>query len=378
MAKINGFTSLFVNLTNNIKRFIAGIGLINDHANIDDSIKEQATLWITKIEHGLNNADKLAFHHWTKQSDCQRNSLFTIASLNNDKNVLDELGLLLPLDKPLRQNKPLVLQYFIPASIAIIFSSLVYFLFNITTFSNSQNTQQFTESKTLQTAIGQQICFSLPDGSRVKLNTNSLVKVSFSKGERLLTLVRGEAIFDVAKDSSRPFTVTVGENTFTALGTVFNIEKTTNDDVELVVKEGRVLISSLQQPLNKSGDGLATFAKPQANHLKVTAGELANIKYNKQTTKQKISFEQMQQELAWQQGRLVFDGLPLDKALAEISRYTATQFEFTDAEVAKIKVSGYFKANDIEGLLKSLSNNFNIQFKTAKNNVVRLQTKVES
>ncbi|NQY86642.1 MAG: hypothetical protein HRT51_02675 [Colwellia sp.] len=63
-----------------------------------------------------------------------------------------------------------------------------------------------------------------------------------------------------------------------------------------------------------------------------------------------------------------FDGEPLSQALLEISRYTSSQFKILDAEIANVKVSGYFKANDVDGLLASLSSNFNISYRKSANN----------
>jgi transmembrane sensor len=69
---------------------------------------------------------------------------------------------------------------------------------------------------------------------------------------------------------------------------------------------------------------------------------------------------------------LVFSGETLDEALIEISRYTTTKFELNGDELTNIKVAGYFKANDIDGLVTSLSTNFNIQFEKMNNNSIRL------
>ena len=83
----------------------------------------------------------------------------------------------------------------------------------------------------------------MPDGSNIQLNTNSLVTIDFNNEQRKLILVRGEAHFDVAKDKNRPFTVVVGEKSFTALGTIFNVQKRSNNTMELVVTEGKVLVA---------------------------------------------------------------------------------------------------------------------------------------
>ena len=68
---------------------------------------------------------------------------------------------------------------------------------------------------------------------------------------------------------------------------------------------------------------------------------------------------------------LIFEGEPLSIALAEISRYTTSDFEIIDSELADINVAGYFKAGDIDGLLLSLQSNFDINFsKTADGTIL--------
>ena len=70
--------------------------------------------------------------------------------------------------------------------------------------------------------------------------------------------------------------------------------------------------------------------------------------------------------------RRYVSGETLDEALAEVSRYTTTKFELNGEELTKIKVAGYFKANDIDGLVTSLSTNFNIKFEKMSNDSIRL------
>ena len=87
---------------------------------------------------------------------------------------------------------------------------------------------------------------------------------------------------------------------------------------------------------------------------------------------QKISLDQVQRDLAWQQGMLIFDGEPLAKALKEVSRYTNTTFEISDVKIADLKVAGYFKAGDIDGLLQSLNFNFHINHQKTSENTIKL------
>jgi len=369
MDPINKFTSLFVKSSDNTMRDANKIITANNNESLT---KEQARLWLNKFRSGLSKEEKIYFRQWAKQSAAHRNEIFSLAALCDDLHVHNELSALFPLEKSLLQKKQLIAEYTIAACITFILLLSGNLFLKNSTLPTTNNERQFVEVRTLHTDIGQQTRFSLSDGSKIKLNTNSLVRVSFSKNNRLLTLIKGEANFDVAKDKGRPFIVKVGGKSFTALGTVFNIQKTTDKDMELVVTEGRVLITTSNDPLNEVAESLTTLHESDLSNELITSGEIATIKNNIHSPKQKISFEQRQRELAWQQGRLVFHGEPLDKVLAEVSRYTTTKFEITDAELSKIKVAGYFKANDIDGLLKSLSSNFKIKFEITKENDIRL------
>jgi transmembrane sensor len=381
MSQYNKLTTQFAIYTANIKHFINKIvkpvdtdkniqkALISSHQT---HVKEQANLLISKISRGLSLDEELDFHLWSKKSDFHRNTLFSLAALSNDVIILNELSTLFPLEKTLPKKNKLLSRYVIATIITLFLLFMGKLFISMAPFPDENNEKQFIEVRTLQTAIGQQTRFSLSDGSRIKLNTNSLVKVSFSKKSRLLTLIKGEANFNVTKDKSRPFTVTVGEKSFTALGTIFNVQKTSNKSIELVVTEGHVLMTTSNEPLNEITDSLSTLPLNELSSLLVAPGEMTTIENNILTSNQKISFEKIQRELSWQQGMLVFSGESLNEALTEISRYTTTTFEINDVELSKIKVAGYFKANDIDGLLKSLSSNFNIQFEKVNNNSIRL------
>ncbi len=381
MAQSNQLISLLAKGTAWIKGYINKFFSINKIDGIiqekflcapEADIKEQTSLWINKIVRGLSQEEMLDLYLWSKQSNSHRHSLFSSAALSDDPSVLIKLSALFPLEKQIHQRSTPLFNYAIAATLTFVFLFTGNIFINMAPFPQADIENQFVETRILRTEIGQQTRFSLSDGSRVKLNTNSIVKVSFSKNNRLLTLVKGEANFNVTKDKSRPFTVTVGEKSFTALGTIFNLQKTSNDNMELVVTEGIVLITKSNKPLNKNTNVVSALSKEEFSGVLITSGEMATIQNNNQTSNQKISFEEVQRKLAWQQGMLVFSGETLDEALIEISRYTTTKFELNGDELTNIKVAGYFKANDIDGLLTSLSTNFNIQFEKMNNNSIRL------
>src|SRR3546814_4407377 len=80
----------------------------------------------------------------------------------------------------------------------------------------------------------------LRDGSAVTLNSNSEIDVDFDEGIRHVRLLRGEALFDVAKDSIRPFVVEADSTRVTAVGTSFTVNRVSGRDVQVLVREGVV------------------------------------------------------------------------------------------------------------------------------------------
>ncbi len=344
-----------------------------DNKHQEANIQELACLWISRMDRGLTKPEKQQLVAWCKQNTLHHSTLLEMASYWDDLSVLNELGDLFPLAQSTAHHKRNTF-----SAIALVASIAIISLVGINTLVSesflpylpSLNEQTLTQIQTLKTQVGEQNSFTLKDGSQVQLNTNSLVEVDYSPNHRLLTLIRGEARFDVAKDKNRPFTVTAGKKSFTALGTIFNVQKNNNQAMELVVTEGKVLITEASTSII---DIKKTLIQASINDIPealtatlVVSGEKALIASDSPSINmppvEKVSLDKIHRDLAWQQGMLIFEGEPLSTALAEISRYTTSNFEIVDNEIAKIKVAGYFKAGDIDGLLISLQSNFGINF----------------
>jgi transmembrane sensor len=344
-----------------------------------EQIQEQACLWISRMDRGLTNIEQKELVIWSNQSTVNHATLLEMASFWDDLSVLNELSGLFPIEKI---NKPYskLITIALAASFALVSILGTNALMHESFLPFLPSLNQQSQIQKLTSQVGEQRSFTLSDGTHIQLNTNSIIEVAYSASFRQLTLIQGEARFDVAKDKSRPFTVTSGEKSFTALGTIFNVQKDDNQQMELMVTEGRVLITKANEALSVIKQTLLisnqnTQAKDLSGTL-VISGEKVIIENLIDTLVKKISIEQVERDLAWQQGMLIFDGEPLSKALMEVSRYTSSQFKILDAEITSIKVSGYFKANDVDGLLVSLSSNFNISYrKNAENTILITSTK---
>jgi len=324
-------------------------------------IHQQACEWISRFDRGLSHMEEQAFSEWVNISKTHRKCLFEVAHTWDELSVLHELSTLFPLrDNHKRQTSILSNKktLAIAASLAFVFISCFAWFVNTQLMSSLHNPLLLVLDA--ETSVGEHRVLSLADGSVIHLNTDSLVSVDFSNTRRDVNLLRGEAHFEVAHDEQRPFIVKAADNTVTAVGTAFNVQITSAHQFELLVTDGKVLIK------NKA-DNLAISPLTESSHALDGAGELM-IAGQKALISQKsiqqltLTNEQVQSDLAWQQGMLVFHGEPLAEALQEISRYTPINFTLADEQVKQRRVAGYFKAGDIQGLLFALENNFNIVY----------------
>ena len=92
-----------------------------------------------------------------------------------------------------------------------------------------------------QTAVGERTTVVLSDGSKVTLNTRSKLVVGYTPGRRDVSLVSGQALFEVAKNANRPFVVTAGSRKVTAVGTAFDV-KVDSRTVDVTLIEGKVRV----------------------------------------------------------------------------------------------------------------------------------------
>lgn len=336
-----------------------------------ERIQEQACLWISRMDRGLSLIEKQELTIWINQNKAHHKILLDMASYWDDLSVLNELSGLFPLEKNNQKPNNKLYAFAIAASLAV-FSFLGANLLQTNSFFPFNDQQHLVQTQTFKTKIGEQASFSMSDGSSIQLNTNSIVTVDFTPLHRQLTLVRGEARFDVAKDKTRPFTVTAGEQSFTALGTIFNVQKDNKQAMELVVTEGKVLITSAAESLDNLNKAFKNPLDELLSGTLVVSGEKSTITNSDSTLVTKISLDQVQRDLAWQQGILIFEGEPLEQVLNEVSRYTNMKFTISDADLSNLKVAGYFKAGDIDGLLASLNSNFNINYTRISNNTILL------
>ncbi len=192
-----------------------------------------------------------------------------------------------------------------------------------------------------RTATGEQRVVELADGSRVLLNTASVLSVDFSQQRRHVVLHEGEAHFKVAKDTNRPFEVETAIGTIRALGTAFAV-KQMDDDLTVTVDEHAVRVTFSNGSIIES----------------LREGEQVSLHQQQISIVKHIN---LNQAMAWQQRRLVFKDQPLQQVVAELSRYRNGAIFITDNRLAQHQVTGVFDANDTETALLTIEKSLGLK-----------------
>jgi transmembrane sensor len=195
-----------------------------------------------------------------------------------------------------------------------------------------------------ETRLGARQTYGLKDGSKLTLNTATLVRARVSHSARTVWLDRGEAYFDIAHDAAHPFVVMSGANRITVLGTRFTVRRDAGA-TEVVVVDGRVRVENERMP--------SSSPVILMKHQKVVAAP-GTMRRSEE------SDAAIDQQLSWREGRLVFDQVTLAAAASEFNRYNKKKLVLADAEAARQTIGGRFDVDNIEGFANLLRRGFGL------------------
>jgi transmembrane sensor len=172
------------------------------------------------------------------------------------------------------------------------------------------------------TVAGARESITLADGTQVDLDTDTALKTDLTASERRVSVLRGKAFFRIAEDP-RPFVVRTREGESRDIGTAFGVERR-DDRSTLVVETGIV-------------DVRATAA-PNAT-ARVTAGESVDFGASGLSKLRKADLEQ---DLAWRRGQLIFRQERLSDVVVKLNRYRSGRIVIVNPWIADELVSGTF------------------------------------
>lgn len=178
---------------------------------------------------------------------------------------------------------------------------------------------------------------SLPEGSAVTLNTATAVRPDLGDQLRRVDLIRGEALFDVAKDHRRPFIVFAGGVRVRAVGTSFSVRVREDREVEVQVREGVVEV----------------WRRSDTSPVRLTAGGVALAPRQGPISHDHRPIESVERAMAWREGRIDLAGMSLAEAAAEFRRYSDRAIVTDDETVARMTVAGVYSISDPEGFARA-------------------------
>lgn len=207
------------------------------------------------------------------------------------------------------------------------------------------------------TPVGGVASLPLADGSRITLNTDSRVRVSFDEHQRQIDLSQGEAFFEVAHDAERPFVVKSAGKRVVAVGTKFAVRRE-GEVIQVVVTEGRVRVET-------GGDELAqaldfSNAKEHDQRLTLSAGAVASA-WKNDIYVQNHPLPEAEEILSWRSGFLIFRGSRLAEAAFEFNRYNTRQIVLRDPVVANMQLTGKFRATNVDTFVALLEQTHGVE-----------------
>lgn len=189
------------------------------------------------------------------------------------------------------------------------------------------------------TRIGEMRHIRLPDGTRVELNTNTLILVHMRAHRRQVEVVRGEAVFHVNHDA-RLFSVYAGNLTLQA------------DDADMAVRvettEAKVIVTRGHVEMSGAKEGLGLGS------MTVNPGTIARLTPD-MLELQHTPAPEINRQLAWREGVIEFDGQSLSEALSEFNRYNKLQVRLADPTLGTMRIGGYFHDNDLDGFVTAIT-----------------------
>ncbi|HWA26769.1 MAG TPA: FecR domain-containing protein [Lacunisphaera sp.] len=297
--------------------------------------EEQASLWAARLDGSVLSAeDRVALDSWLAADPAHRALLSSYCQFSAD--LEQQLPLLAGLRDEVAETKtaaktaqPLPWLRWPTLAGAALMAAAV--LAVILWQGRPQN-----HFHNIATSVAQRQEITLEDGSHIELNARTAIAVELTKESRRVRLAGGEAFFHVSKDPARPFYVETPAGSVRVTGTQFNVRTETATALEVTVFEGSVQVRAGGDPTVhalKARDRL-TRGDGGVNVINLSPVELDNA-------------------LAWRQGRAIFAGTPLREALARYARFHGRNLTATDAAGA-VAVGGNYSLDDLDGFLGAI------------------------
>lgn len=215
------------------------------------------------------------------------------------------------------------------------------------------------------TVKGAKARLELPDGSVVWLNSDS--KITYPcrfEGDTREVEISGEALFEVVKNKDIPMVVSTNKNfKIKVYGTTFSVRSYDNDAKAVATLfNGKIDIITRN---NKGQETITGILPNQVYEIEDKAPDKPILKPVGNIT----------DEIAWHQGRLIFDNTPLGDVVKSLERWHGTIFEIKDTSILDYTITATFRSESIVQIMEMLKYCALIDYSADKNKVVLRERK---
>lgn len=185
-----------------------------------------------------------------------------------------------------------------------------------------------------QTGVAELRDVLLEDGSRVTLDAQTAIAVAYTAGQRSVTLLSGQAFFEVVPSPARPFIVKADTVAVRVTGTTFDVA-TSDTGVAIAVRSGSVKVS-------EAGQGVVAD---------LVGGEQARVSPRGLAARGTISSDDVG---AWRDQRLVVYDRSIRDVVRQIARHTSATIVFADSRIADQQVTATIDLEDPRQALRAV------------------------
>jgi len=234
------------------------------------------------------------------------------------------------------ERRRMILRLAAAALIVIGLGSTLLYLNNQGKFSNLIKITSGNDDRKIEV--------TLPDGSRVWLNRNSMLSYEPDLGSTTRNVrLKGEAFFDITPDAAKPFIIDAGKASVKVIGTSFNvITENANKEVEVFVHTGKVLLSDF------SGEESVIIEPGYIG----TAGSVTASR----------SLNENRNYMSWKTDTLVYDGETLDIVFSDLKKVFNINISADDPVIANKSLTSTFFSLPQDTIIQLICNTFSLSY----------------
>jgi len=308
-------------------------------------INAQAASWLERCDSGdWSDADQAALDAWLALSSMHRAAYWRLKAAWSNASRLTALGHV-PQEaiSAERRNSPAGFKIAAALAIMAVLGGV------------AANALMSPRERLYSTAVGGRERIGFADGSRIELNTDTVLRTRMTTADRTVWLDRGEAFFQIKHDAAHPFVVMVGEHRVTDLGTKFLIRR----------DPGRLEVALIE--------GKARFGAADARRKSPSAvllpGDVATATAGTMFVTREPA-KKLSNELGWQRGLIVFKYTSLGDAASEFNRYNRQKLVIADPQAARLTIVGTFRTSDVAAFAATTKSLFKLRVENDGDEIV--------